>query len=249
MILTRGPTPAEQVIARCLELLAAAADDRVLEAVITRCLGELLAETGRFDEALEQADKAARVLDDANMAISSRASQHLDADARLLAGDRAGAEQSMLARWVFFQEIGAGLSADPHGIDSGTWLGGFYADEGRWDEAEACMAVCRAAVSTLNPSRVDDNRAIEGFLRVEARLAAHRGAVAEALELAEAALANTARADEPNARARTWLALAEVHRTAGNQAEADDATARALALYEKKGNVAAATQLRAAVVA
>jgi len=111
------------------------------------------------------------------------------------------------------------------------------------------MAVCRTAVSTLNPSRVDDNRSIEGFLRVEARLAAQRGEVAEALTLAEGALANTARAEEPNARARTWLALAEVHRTAGNQAEADDATARALALYEKKGNVAAAAGLGIAPVA
>src|SRR5262245_53847611 len=149
----------------------------------------------------------------------------------------------MHSRWVFFQEIGAGRPADPHGVDSGTWLGGFYADEGRWNEAEACMSICRAAVATMNPSRVDDNRSIETFLAVEARLAAHRGEVATALTLAERALANIARADEPNIRARTWLALAEVHRAAGNQAEAGDATARALALYEKKGNVAAADRV------
>jgi tetratricopeptide (TPR) repeat protein len=245
MILVRGPTPADLAIARCREIQRAAADDRVLEAVVTRCLGELLAMTGRFDEALEHADQAARVLDDADMAISSRASQHLDAATRLLTGDRVGAELSMHARWAFFQEIGAGLSADPHGVDSGTWLGGFYADEGRWNEAEACMAVCRVAVGTMNPSRVIDNRSIETFLAVEARLAAHRGELAEGLELAQRALANLTRADEPNVRAQTWLALAEVHRAAGNQAEADGAKDKALALYKRKGNAAAADRVRA----
>jgi tetratricopeptide (TPR) repeat protein len=153
----------------------------------------------------------------------------------------------MRARWDFFQEIGVDRKADPHGVDSGTWLAGFYADDGRWNEAEECMAVCRDAVSTLNPSIVDDNRALEPFLAVEARLAAHRGEIAEALSFAKRALAWIARADEPNTRARTLLAVAEVQLAAGNQAAAEDATAKALALYEKKGNVAAATQLRAAI--
>ena len=41
-------------------------------------------------------------------------------------------------------------------------------------------------------------------------------------------------------RAHVQVALAEVQRAAGNLAEADAAVARALALYEQKGNVAAA---------
>jgi class 3 adenylate cyclase/tetratricopeptide (TPR) repeat protein len=251
MILTRGPTPVELAIVRCVELQAASADDRVLEAVVTRCIGNLLAMAGRFDEALEHADRAGRVLDDANMTISSRASQVMDADTRVLAGDRAGAERSMRARWRFFEEISVGLSADPHGIESGIWLAGFYADDGRWDKAETYVSICRDVVSTLNPNRIGydgADRTVEHFLIAEARLAAHRGELAEALDLAEHALACIARADEPISRANTWLVLADIHRARGNQAEASAAVAKALALYEKKGNVAAASQLRSARV-
>ena len=46
-------------------------------------------------------------------------------------------------------------------------------------------------------------------------------------------------------RAHVEVALAEVQRAAGNTAEADAAVARALELYEQKGNVAAADRLRA----
>ncbi len=42
---------------------------------------------------------------------------------------------------------------------------------------------------------------------------------------------------------RVWAALAEVTRAAGRTAEADDAVATAVALYERKGNVAAAARL------
>jgi len=43
-----------------------------------------------------------------------------------------------------------------------------------------------------------------------------------------------------------WLALAEVQRAAGNEAEADQAVERALELYDRKGNIAAAARVRAA---
>ena len=45
--------------------------------------------------------------------------------------------------------------------------------------------------------------------------------------------------DGLNDLAADWLALAEVHRAAGNSVEAGAAAAEAAALYRRKGNVAA----------
>ena len=78
-------------------------------------------------------------------------------------------------------------------------------------------------------------------LAARGRLAAHRGEMAEALELASRAVELAERSDWLNYRARAWLALAEVQRASGQNAEA--AVAAALRLYEAKGNVAAIARL------
>ena len=67
MILGGGPMPVGRAIRRCEELREANRDDRVLEAVITRCLSALLAMAGRFDDARESARSSSRVLEEANM--------------------------------------------------------------------------------------------------------------------------------------------------------------------------------------
>jgi hypothetical protein len=82
-------------------------------------------------------------------------------------------------------------------------------------------------------------------LAAEARLAARRGELVAAVTLAERAVALADTKDRPDMRARIWLALAEVRRAAGQAAEADAATARAIELYEWKGNIAGAARVRA----
>jgi hypothetical protein len=82
-------------------------------------------------------------------------------------------------------------------------------------------------------------------LAVMALLAAHRGRLAEALTLATRAVELAETSDFLNLRARTWLALAEVQRQSGAAAQADAATEKALRLYEAKGNVAGAADVRA----
>src|SRR5207249_10521987 len=50
MTICEGPMPVGDAMRRCEELRDANRDDRVLEAVIMRCLSALLAMAGRFDE-------------------------------------------------------------------------------------------------------------------------------------------------------------------------------------------------------
>jgi ATP/maltotriose-dependent transcriptional regulator MalT len=117
-------------------------------------------------------------------------------------------------------------------------LARFYCDEGRWDEAEECLAYHRDVAA---PGHV----VLAAWrLAVTARFLAHRGELAAATDLAERAVEVAESTDMPNVRAAAWLALAEVTRAGDRTAEADVAMATALELYEQKGNVAAAERLR-----
>ena len=81
-------------------------------------------------------------------------------------------------------------------------------------------------------------------LTAEARIAAHRGRLPQALTLAQRAVEYAELTDSLNLRARIWTALAEVQRSGGAAPEADAALATAIRLYAAKGNLAAAARLR-----
>ena len=116
-----------------------------------------------------------------------------------------------------------------------------YCDQGRWDEAGRCLEYGRDA-----PVPADFRREAVVGLAARARLAAHRGDPAEAVTLAQHAVELAGRSDMLNLRARIWLALAEVQRRNGATAEGEAAVAEAIRLYEAKGNVVAAAQVREA---
>ena len=77
-----------------------------------------------------------------------------------------------------------------------------------------------------------------------ARILAARGRVAEAEELARAAVALAARTDFLNQHGDALLELAAVLAQAGRAPEARAAAGEALGLYERKGNLIAAAQAR-----
>jgi hypothetical protein len=157
-----------------------------------------------------------------------------------LAGDLAGAERRLLARWKYFSStMYDGL--DRRVIENGYALANFYCDEGRWDEAETFAARYRE----LPLSGGNVYRASRSRLAVEARLAAHHGLLDEAVWLAEQAVAALDPDDYADLVTRVWLALAEVQRAAGNAARSTEVTAMAIERFERKGNVAAAALVRA----
>jgi class 3 adenylate cyclase/tetratricopeptide (TPR) repeat protein len=233
-VLTRGPTPVDQATHRCEELLAANRDDRELTAAISRHLGLLYAMAARFEDAREHESKAAQVLEESQLHTTSLAYLPVSADTKTLLGDHAGAERDLRQK---LQEKAEHHRASPHGIVAATagQLANFYCDEGRWDDAEGCLAA--------HPGYPRGSRGYWGEM-AEARLKAHRGEHDEALELARSVVAHVNQGDELNTRALMWLGLAEVRRAAGLAQEAEEATAAALALYEQKGNVAAADRVR-----
>ena len=115
-------------------------------------------------------------------------------------------------------------------------------DQGDWDEAAEYLSYGQQVDQSEPPQGK-----IYAVLRLAARgrLAAQRGEIAEALELARRAVELAERSDWLNYRAWAWLALAEVQRANGQTTDADAAVAVALRLYEAKGNVAAIARLQA----
>jgi class 3 adenylate cyclase/tetratricopeptide (TPR) repeat protein len=235
--LSAGPAAVGPATPRAEELLSSAADDWVLEAYLKPAVALLYAMAGRFEEALALASESIGALADlgSTSAWTTRGQQV----ARALedAGDRAGAERERKAALAYFRDL------RPDTVQGGAWLLGgalarLYCDEDRWEDAEEALAYGRdAAIPMMPMSQITR-------LTVEARLAAHRGEFDEAVAFAERAVADSANREWLNNQADCWRALAEVQQAAGRTAEADAAIARALELYERKGNVAAAARMR-----
>jgi DNA-binding SARP family transcriptional activator len=239
-LLCTGPTPVSAAIRRCTNLLETYGGDRVLEGVITRFLSVFFAMAGRFDEARELVQRSSLILDELQLLTPSWVFRRYAAEARQLLGDLAGAEHELRAMWESLRDL---QEADPdwRAMNAADKLALIYCDQGRWEDAAAELSYGRdVPESTSNH--------LESVLRlaVRARLAAHRGELAEGVAIAERAVRRVEASDLLNLSAGVWLALAEVQRAAGAVAAADAAVAEAIRLYEQKGNVAAVAQLRAA---
>ena len=226
--LHQGPTPAEEAISRCKELIRSNPRDKAVEASVTRCMAALMAMTGRAEEALELTEKSSSVLDEFDMSTLSR---EASAEALEYAGNIAGTIREHELKWDALESRRAGR-LDARAMHAAEELGLIQCDLGNWAEAERCAAY--GPDDYQPPLR----------LACRARIAAHGGRHDEAASLVRLALEESDQSDLLNRRARIWCAAADVHRAGGREDEAEAAVARALELYEQKGNVAGAAIAR-----
>jgi hypothetical protein len=239
--LVSGSTPAAAAIARCEQLLESVRGDRVLEATIKRPLALFYAMAGQPAEANEALGDAALVLDELDLR-SAEVYRWVVAYARELAGDLEGAEGELKRMFTYFSRL-RGAQIDTRASHATVELARIYCDEQRWEEAVEVLAYDPDAGPGSGAIGATDRPAIR------ARIAAHEG-LAEALPLAEQTVAaGLTRDSELPRRAHSQLALAEVQRAAGLEAAAEASFAAALALLERKGNVAEAEAARRRVAA
>ncbi len=241
--LWEGPAPAADAIRRCEELLQMCRNDPPLEATIARCASALYAMAGRLEEARESVRRSGVVLDELNHLTVSWVYRSSAAEARELIGDRDGAEQELMAKWLWLDRLGSG-SYRARAMQAAYELAHLYGDDGRWDDAERCLAY-----GLDFPEPIRYRRETVLGLAGRARLAAYQGALADAKRLARHGVELADQSDMLNVRARAWLAFAEVERACGRGAGAESALAAALALYARKGNVTAAARASAQVEA
>jgi class 3 adenylate cyclase/tetratricopeptide (TPR) repeat protein len=224
-----GPMPVLDAIKQCERYLAEHPDNRSLEASVTGVLAGLRAMQGDFDEARSLRARSRELHEELGQRLRVATTfTILAAEIEELAG-RPGEAASML-RWAYD-------TLDEMGAPSATaTLAAFLAEalclEGRYDEAEEFSRISEDAPESDVVTQVL-------WRTARARAVADRDRkTAEAL--AREALARTRATDYPDLEARALISLAAV---LGEGEEASQLKKDALGLYQRKGNLAAATRL------
>ncbi len=225
-----GPTPADQALTRCEQFRTEAVGDRVLDAALQSTIAGLHAMRGDFDEARALYARAVSIYDELGLEFLRAVRSHVGSEVEMLAGDPQAAERELRRGYDTLERMGE------RGVRStlSAFLARALAAQGRYDEAEAYV---RFSEETAGG---DDLVTQVVWRTTQAVVLAHRGSLEEAEELAAEAVRMTEGTDFLDLRAGALVSLAEVLREAGPNADAEAATARAVATFEEKGNLAGA---------
>jgi tetratricopeptide (TPR) repeat protein len=230
-----GPAYVDEVREIVEDARARAGGNRRLEIAALMTSAELQAMQGTFDVARQQISDARAFAGDLGLEVLLSGSiDRAAGDIELLAGAPAAAEQVLLSACAALERMGDWAhfaSVVPTLVDA-LYEQGRPEDSDRWIELASRYEL------------MDDVDAQMGLLRVQAKLVAQQGDHAEAQRLARKATELAAGTDYLDLHARTFADLAEVLRLAGQREDAIVALGEAIELYERKGNVAAATTAR-----
>jgi class 3 adenylate cyclase/tetratricopeptide (TPR) repeat protein len=216
-----GPTPAEEAIARCEELLAERPDDRSLNASITGAIAGLTAMRGDFEEARNLQAAARALHEELGQRFRIAARSFVGADIETLAGRPH--EATTILRWAFDELQDMGILSVMSTMAA--FLADSLASEG--DDSEA-----------LRYSQLSREHAAAEDIVTQAMWRLARAKAAREPDLAREAVRLVEATDYPDLKARALLATWQV---AGDS----DARQRAVAEYDRKGNVAAIARLAA----
>jgi len=220
--LVYGPEPAASATDRCRRLLAEGTPGRVLQAAVASALAYLAAMQASFDEAHEQAARAAGIYEELGLPLLRAGLAQVIAAIELLAGDLHAAERELRLGRDVFTEAGA----TPLAGHLSASLARVILEDGRLDEAAGLIDVAKSSVDERDLGGVVETRL------AAARLAELRARPDEAASLGDEALARLEGTDT--------IRLADALAARGRLEEA-------LELHERKGNIAAAGLVTARV--
>jgi class 3 adenylate cyclase/transposase InsO family protein/tetratricopeptide (TPR) repeat protein len=229
-----GPMPVDAALAGAEALSSGAEPNRLLEVHVLRVRGHLEAMRGRFGTARDLIARAKALAEELGLELTLARIALQAGPLELLAGDAAAAERELRPAYEALermQDWGHLSSIAPR-------LAEAVALQGRDEEA---LALTERVESMTVPEDVD---AQVSWRRVRAKVLARRGEVEEAERLAREATSLAARTDYIDLHAHALADLAEVLRLVGRPEESPSALEEAIRLYEEKGNVAAAGNLR-----
>ena len=230
-----GPTPVSDAIVHCRQIVSQSSGDRRTVGVVTSLLGRLEAMRGDFGTAQALVTEARVVLEDMGRTPIA-ASTSLDSCAvNVLAGDPAAAERDLRRDYEALERMGEKYML----CSVASELARALVEEGRDEEAEHYTEVARELAAA------DDLSAQVLWRSVRARVLARRGEQEEAVALAREAVELLRDTDSLVAQADALFDLAEVLRVGGRSTDALAALGEALALYERKGDLASAARARA----
>jgi tetratricopeptide (TPR) repeat protein len=237
LILFWGPAPLEEVVSRNEEALAWARDRSMfsLEARALETLARTAAMRGDFDEARRLSKEARNLIQDLGELLTSASDSISEGLIELLADDLDAAERALRRGHEALVRRGA---RGPLANVAANLARVLLLKE-RYDEAEELALMCREIAAE---SQLDTQIKWRSLLAV---VQARRGDLGAALALARDAVAWAERSEQPDSQAEAFVDLAEILRATGRADEARGYIDRALRLYELKGNLVAAEQVRA----
>jgi ATP/maltotriose-dependent transcriptional regulator MalT len=234
-----GPTPADEAIERCNDVLERGGGDRRTEAVTLCSLSVLEAMRGDSSRAREHYQRSRTMLNELGFSFSAALTSLTSGPAEILAGDLVRAEAELRGDYETLLAMGekgylssvAGLLAEV-----------LYA-QGRVDEAADFADVCQQTAAAYDVGAQYQWRCIQ------AKLLAGRGGTEEAETLARDGVRLIMTTDQPAIQADALSSLAVVLGLAGKTDEAAASLEEAVALFEQKGDVVSAARGRAALSA
>lgn len=230
-----GPAPVTEGIRTCEKILDTLKQNRMVEARTLMALSLLRAWQGEFASARSAVEQARLIHED--MGLKMRAATDLPQLAgaiELLAGNAAAAEDVLRRGQEIIEQMGEKVYVPVLRVRLAQAV---YA-QGRHAEAEA-----------LTAEVVESAEADSVFLQVwgrtmHAKVLARRGELERAQAIAQEAVAITEGTDHLSMQADALVDLAEVYLLGSRDPQAIDPLARALALYERKGNLVGANTAR-----
>jgi tetratricopeptide (TPR) repeat protein len=197
-------------------------------------LGGLHAMCGRFDEARRLLEQGRSLFEELGLKLWFAGMSLVSADVELLAGDAEAAERDLRLAYENLERMGERCLLSTVAAQ----LGRALCAQERNDEAE------RFAQVSQDLARSDDVAAQMLWRTTRAKVLARRQHLEEAESLARQAREITEKTDSLNSQGLSLTTLAEVLLLAGRENEATPLLGRAVELFERKGNVVAATSAR-----
>jgi class 3 adenylate cyclase len=229
-----GPMPVVEAIGHCNDLGEQVQASPTAVAGVLHPLAALHAMRGDFDVARSLVGQANAVLDEFDLMFADAESAQLEACVEMLAGCPEAAEQVLRRGYERLEQAGekALLATIAAMLAQAVYA------QGRYDEAQVYCDVSRHAAA-------GDDLSVQIVSRgVQAMILARRSRLEEATALAEEAVQLAADTDFLNYHADALIDQAEVLHAGERPAEAAEKLAEALRLYERKGNLSAASRTR-----
>jgi tetratricopeptide (TPR) repeat protein len=231
--LSVGPVPAPDAAERCTVLLEEVRGSPLHGAVLAPFVANLESMRGGWAEAERLIARARRAMLEHGETLWRLAIEI--ANVPLRAGDPAGAERELRPAYDALKSMGE----KTHFSTLAELLANTVYIQGRYEEAEALTRECEEA------ARPNDIHAQIRWRAIRAKVIARKGEFERADKLAREAVAFAAESDFLNDHADTLVDHAEVLRLWGRPDEASVTLASAVAVYERKGNVASAVKAHA----
>jgi class 3 adenylate cyclase/tetratricopeptide (TPR) repeat protein len=226
----RGPTPAQDGIDRCSELLVRYTNQRSVEAHMHHALAHLSARLGAIDQARDFAIRCRAFYRDTGQQGAFAFWAEIHGDIEMLAGDAAAAEGFLREGYDALIALGDQNPA------IAALLARSICSQERWDDAEPFATFAASQEGSVFVP------VAKGAL---ARVMANQGRVGEAELLVQEAVAELEGTDFLTDRADVLTDAADVFLLAGRADEAADALALALTLYEQKGDIVTPPRIQA----